>query len=373
MADGSKRSGEVQNLTDDQKARAALGRLCEPDDEGLGRFVEARGAVEVLRQIETGQLDSGRIAAYRARLSDLDVEADLRRAVGCGARLVTPGSPEWPSVLDDLGARRPLALWVVGAGNLAWLTGRAVAVVGARACTAYGEQVAAELAAGLGDRGWTVVSGAAFGIDAAAHRGALAGGGRTVAVLGCGPDVAYPALHRDLHRRIAEAGAVIAEHPPGTRPRKQFFPARNRIMAALGQVVVIVEAAQPSGSLITAEVAAGLGRVVGAVPGRIGARNAEGTNALIKDGAQLIRGARDVLDLLFGVGHPGHRREPTLEPRLAAVFELICEGTATLDRLAAEAELAPRAAAVAVSRLELLGLVAADPLGGWVPRGGQPP
>jgi DNA processing protein len=133
--------------------------------------------------------------------------------------------------------------------------------------------------------------------------------------------------------------------------------------------VIIVEAAQPSGSLITADAASQIGRTVGAVPGQLGARNARGTNALIKDGAQLIRDAQDVLDLLFGVGHPGPRPRPALEPPLDRVLELVCAGTGTLDGLIAEAGLAPREAAVAVSRLELLGLVRADPLGGYSPVG----
>jgi DNA processing protein len=232
--------------------------------------------------------------------------------VSGGSWTLAPADAGYPACLSDLGERPCPLLHGVGAKDaIASLDPEAtVTIVGSRRASAYGLQVAETLARELAIAGVTTVSGMALGVDAAAHRGALAGGGATVAVLGCGPDVVYPALHRDLYGRIAEAGAVISERPPGTKPRKEFFPARNRIMAALGKVVIIVEAAQPSGSLITAEVAAKLGRTVGAVPGRLGARNAEGANALIKDGAQLIRDAQDVLDLLFGVGHPGVRRRP---------------------------------------------------------------
>ncbi len=223
----------------------------------------------------------------------------------------------------------------------------------------------------------------ARGIDAAAHRGALAGAGLTIAVLANGPDVVYPAANRPLYERIVEEGAVISEHPPGTRPRKQDFPARNRIMAALGQVVVIVEAAQPSGTLITADLAAKLGRTVGAVPGQVGIRVAEGTNDLIKEGAHLIRDARDVLDLLFGVGAdarlgelrraPGPRPGPALEPPLRAVLELVASGASTVDRVAVGGRLGPREAAVTLARLELLGYVRADALGAYALTGLEQP
>lgn len=288
-----------------------------------------------------------------------------------GAWTLAPGAAGYPIGLAELGEEPAPRLYGVGrrAAIEALDAESTVTIVGARRASAYGLRVAENLARELACAGVSTVSGMALGIDAAVHRGSLAGGGATVAVLGCGPDVAYPSLHRDLHRRIAEAGAVIAEHPPGTAPRRHFFPARNRIMAALGRVTVIVEGALPSGSLITAEVAARLGRTVGAVPGRVGARNAEGANSLIKDGAHLIRDARDVLDLLYGVGHPGPARPPPLEPPLGAVLELVREGVATLDRIAAGARLSPRAAAVALSRLELAGLVEADAMGGYAPTG----
>jgi DNA processing protein len=297
--------------------------------------------------------------------------------MAAGPWTLAPSDPGYPAPLAELGEEPAPALHGTGARRVIEELSHepAVTLVGSRRASAYGLRVAESLARELALAGVTTVSGMALGIDAAAHRGSLAAGGATVAVLGCGPDVIYPSLHRDLYRRIAGGGAVISEHPPGTAPRKHFFPARNRIMAALGRVVVIVEAALPSGSLITAEVAARLGRTVGAVPGQVGSRNAEGTNSLLKEGAEPIRGAQDVLDLLFGVGHPGpgRVRAPLLEPPLDAVLELVREGVTTLDRLVAAAQLSPRAAAVALSRLELLGLVQADALGGYTPTVGDSP
>jgi DNA processing protein len=227
----------------------------------------------------------------------------------------------------------------------------------------------------------SVVSGMARGIDGAAHRGALAAGGVTVAVLANGPDVVYPPVNRELYERIVATGAVVSEHPPGTVARRHQFVARNRIMAALGGVVVIVEAAQPSGSLVTADRAAGLGRAVGAVPGQVGVRVAEGVNDLIKEGAHLIRDARDVLDLLFGVGvtggslraAPGPRPGRALDERLATVLELVGGGAATVERVALEGDLAPSDAARALTRLELLGYLSADQLGGYERTGLQAP
>jgi DNA processing protein len=285
--------------------------------------------------------------------------------------VLAPGEAGYPGSLADLGEPRPPRLFGVGDPRaLATLEqDAAVTIVGSRSASAYGLRIAETLARELAVAGVTIVSGMARGIDAAAHRGALAGGGTTIAVLANGPDVVYPALHRPLYERIAGDGAVVSEYPPETLARKQFFPARNRIMAALGRVVIIVEAAQPSGSLITADVAIRIGRTVGAIPGQIGARNAAGTNELIKDGAHLIRGAQDVLDLLFGVGHPGRARAPALEPPLGALLELIHNGVSTIDRLVVEGEIEAREAAVALARLELLGLVSCDSLGAYSPTG----
>ena len=197
-------------------------------------------------------------------------------------------------------------------------------IVGSRRASAYGLRVAEGLAHDLAGCGVVVVSGMALGIDAAAHRGALDAGGRTIAVLAGGPDVVYPARHRGLHARICARGAVISDRPPGTRPQKHDFPVRNRLMAALASVVVVVEAAERSGSLVTANLALDLGREVGAVPGQVGIPVAAGTNLRIREGAALIRDAQDVLDLLGGVGTASVRRPaPELEPELEEILGLV--------------------------------------------------
>jgi DNA processing protein len=226
---------------------------------------------------------------------------------------VTPESEEWPSSVDDWGPRRPLALWVSGAGDLAALARRAVAVVGARACTDYGEHVAAELAAGLGDRGWTVISGAAFGVDAAAHRGSLAVAGDTVAVLACGVDIVYPSSHHRLIADIRDRGVVVSELPPGARPTKTRFLGRNRIIAALGRGTVVVEAARRSGAFNTAGHTVELSRTLMAVPGPVTSAMSAGCHTLIQAmNASLVTDAADVVDLVGDFGAdaaPGRRGE----------------------------------------------------------------
>ena len=223
-------------------ARAALTRLVEPGDTVMGRWLSEHGAGVVADAIrglappERLGLDPDRIAGYRARSGALDPVADLRRIHGGGGRFVIPGDAEWPTQLDDLGHSRPVGLWVRGSGSLRLLALRSVAVVGARACTAYGAHVAGELAAQLAERGWVVVSGAAYGIDSAAHRGTLAVGGATIGVLACGADVAYPPGNAELIRRISEQGLLVSELPPGTHPNRFRFVLRNRVIAALTQI-----------------------------------------------------------------------------------------------------------------------------------------
>lgn len=180
-------------------------------------------------------------------------------------------------------------------------SGDRVTIVGARRASSYGREVARTLGHDLAVAGLTVVSGLAFGIDACAHRGALEGG-RTIAVLGCGADIPYPAAHRPLWRQITERGLVLSELAPGTSPWRWTFPARNRIMAALTEMTVVVEAAERSGSMVTAELAVRCGREVGAVPGPVNARISAGPNRLLADGAYVVRDAQDVVDVLFGPG-----------------------------------------------------------------------
>jgi DNA processing protein len=290
-------------LTDpERRARATLTRLAEPGDAWLGRAVTELGPCEVLDRVRfPAHGEDEELAHYRVRLPALDADpgADLDLAARAGARLVVPGDEEWPTALDDLGERTPLALWVTGDGHLADAVTRSVAVVGARACTTYGEHVAADLAAGLGDRGWAVVSGGAYGIDAAAHRGSLAVDAPTVVVLACGVDVAYPAAHDGLFRSVRARGVVVSELPPGARPTRRRFLDRNRVIAALGRGTVVVEAAVRSGALNTAGHAEELSRTVMAVPGPVTSPASAGCHELLRTrGAALVTDAADVLDLL---------------------------------------------------------------------------
>ena len=270
----------------------------------------------------------------------------------------------YPQPLRDA-SDAPWAL--IGRGRPELLDGleafEAVTIVGARRATSYGREIARELGRELAAAGMIVVSGLAFGIDACAHRGAL-DAGRTIAVLGCGPDVAYPASHRTLWRRICEVGLVISELPPGATPWRWTFPARNRIMAALAGMTVVVEAATRSGSLITMDLAADLGRDLGAVPGPVTSRASAGPNGLLAGGACVIRDAQDVLDAMLGPGRRELKRSgPSLEPQLETVLAAVEAGESTCDAVAAATALSGSAAATALSRLELLGYLTCSNLG----------
>jgi DNA processing protein len=256
----------------------------------------------------------------------------------------------------------------------------AVAVVGARRATGYGRDVAGALGRGLASGGVAVVSGMALGVDAAAHEGALATGGPTVAVLAGGPERAYPATERRLHARIVAAHAVVSEMPPGFRARRWCFPARNRIIAGLAGVTVVVEAGERSGSLITADIALQLGRTVAAVPGPVTSPASAGANALLRDGAHLVRDARDVLDLALGSGWDGgdggardaegcdaRDRAPALPEELADVLALVDAGHLTPGAVGLRLGDLGRAI-VALTRLELLGLLRRELDGRYVRR-----
>jgi DNA processing protein len=276
----------------------------------------------------------------------------------------------------------PDAAWaLIGRGDRALVSGlepqAAVTIVGSRRATSYGREVARELGCEVSTAGLVVVSGLAFGIDACAHRGAVDAGGLTIAVLGCGPDRSYPATNRALWRKVVETGAVISELPPGATPWRWTFPARNRIMAALAAMTVVVEAASRSGSLITADLAAELGRDLGAVPGPVTSRASAGPNELLAGGACVVRGGQDVLDAMLGAGvRKLVRTGPPLDPELAAVLAAVESGAAsagrlsdststvvTADAVAAGLELPAGRASAALARLELLGYLAATPIG----------
>jgi DNA processing protein len=258
---------------------------------------------------------------------------------------------------------------LIGRGDPRLLDGlerfQAVTIVGARRATSYGREVARELGRELAAAGLVVVSGLAFGIDGCAHRGAL-DAGRTIAVLGCGPDVPYPASHRALWRRLCEEGAVISEFPPGATPWRWTFPARNRIMAALAGMTVVVEAAARSGSLITTDLAADLGRDLGAVPGPVTSRASAGPNGLLASGAHVIRDAQDVLDAMLGPGRKKlEPKAPSLEPDLAAALAAVEAGHSSCDAVATATGLSGGAAAAALARLELLGYLTCSSLGAY--------
>ncbi|MFI8085537.1 DNA-processing protein DprA [Kitasatospora sp. NPDC086009] len=337
-------------------ARAALSRLSEPGDAVLGRWLTQLDAADVVRAIRDGTvpdhpgLDAERLAAYRARLADVDPVADLERVRTAGGRFIIPGDTEWPSQLDDLGAGRPLGLWVSGTGSLRLLALRSVAVVGARACTAYGAHVAGELSAQLAERGWVVASGAAYGIDAAAHRGALAVGGMSIGVLACGVDVAYPRGNAQLIRRIASQGLLLSELPPGEHPNRFRFVLRNRVIAALTRGTVVVEAALRSGALSTARRARDLNRHTMGVAGPVTSELSAGVHALIRGGATLVTDAAEVAELIGAIGDDlaPQRGGPVLprdllEPVVARVLEAVpatAEG-APVERLARQSGLPP--------------------------------
>jgi DNA processing protein len=291
-----------------------------------------------------------------------------------GAWAVCRHASAYPGRLADLGAERPAVLFGLGSRGLldqAASPAPAVTIVGARRASSYGREIAYTLALPLAQAGLPVISGMASGADVAAHRGALDASGPTVAVLGTGVDVPYPVSERRTHERIARAGAIVSELPPGSRPFRWTFPARNRIMAALGTMTVVVEAAKRSGSLITAEMAQDLAREVGAVPGRVDSRLAAGPNALLADGAVVVRDAQDVLDAVLGPGHAMSKPAGpvALDPELDAVLEAVEGGAGTPDQVAAATSLGAGAAASALARLEVLGRVAAGVGGRFTPAG----
>jgi DNA processing protein len=276
------------------------------------------------------------------------------------------GEPGYPSGLDALGERAPEVLYGCGDASVLaeWDPAEAVTIVGSRRASPYGIGVAEELGRLLAAAGLTVVSGMARGVDAAAHRGSLAGGGRTVTVLGGGPDVIYPPSGRRLYHRIVQRGAAVSEWPAGRSPTAWCFPARNRIMAALAQLTVVVEGAEQSGSLITAREAAGLGRTVGAVPGPVNSWLSAGPNHLLADGALMVRDAQDVLDSMLGIGVGSARGTgPDLEPELAEALSLVECGHSTCDAIAMAVPAPPQRVAVALVRLELLGYLRSNASG----------
>ena len=331
-----RRTRAVLALGDDDLAQAVAGRSC---DEVMAGFDVAA----VRRATE-----AARVAAV-CRHEDR-FPPGLTQLVDVPAVLFCAGDP---AVLPRL-AHEP-----------------AVAVVGSRRPSPYGLEMAGALGRGLAAAGVTVVSGLALGVDAATHRGCLDASGFPVAVLAGGPDVPYPRSNRRVYARVIERGLVLSEMPPGQRAFRWSFPARNRLMAGLAGMTVVVEAAQPSGSIITADFAQDLGRQVGAVPGRVTARMAAGSNGLLRSGAAVIRGPEDVLDDLLGAGagvvaraEAGRRRREALLPGLRRVLDAVEAGEGA-GAIAAATRMSAREVRTALARLEADGLVRRGPLGSY--------
>jgi DNA processing protein len=268
---------------------------------------------------------------------------------------VSKGRPGYPPLLAEL--HDPPARLYLRGGPAEILARPSVAIVGARSCSPYGAQVARELARELAGAGVVVVSGLARGVDGEAHRGALAAGGLTVAVLGCGIDRDYPRAHADLARRVSENGLVVSEYPPGIEPSPWRFPARNRIVAGLAGATVVVEARRRSGALITADFALELGRDVFAVPGEITSGLSEGTNDLIRQGAIPLLAAADVFEAM-GIEPEPPGPPASVSPEADAVWGVLQDGVLTLDEISRTTGVGAAEVAVALTELELAGLVA---------------
>ncbi|CCI53798.1 DNA-processing protein DprA [Nostocoides jenkinsii] len=351
----------------ERDARILLARLAEPGDEIVQRELSVVG-YEGLAQDVLGPQRSAAAKRLGPRLERLRGDGGLPNddaiAARLDARIITPADSEWPAGLADL-EHPPHCLWVRGPVRLDVVCRRSVAIVGARAATAYGVDRASEIASGLASRGFAVISGAAFGIDGAAHRGALAVQGITVAVLACGIDRPYPQAHSALIQEIGRAGAVVTELPPGAAPYRGRFLLRNRLLAAMSGGVVVIEAAMRSGSLQTAGRAAAIGRPVGALPGPVTSMASGGCHQAIRDQlAVLVTDAAEVADLVgdYGrdVAEPARGPEVVgdrLPPEQRALWEVLpVRHPATAAELAERAVLAHTTALAALASLELLGL-----------------
>ena len=366
-------AGEEQSLEIERLARAALSLLAEPGDLRVSGLAADLGPVR-LRELLGAERDvTGCGTDVAARLGQVEPEAVLEASARAGIRFVIPGDSEWPLPLGDLHdisvveqrGGSPLGLWVRGPLRLDELAG-AVSVVGARAATTYGCEIASEIGATVAESGRVVVSGAALGIDQAAHRGALAAGGRTVAVLACGADRVYPSTHRRLIEHIAATGAVVSEAPPGWAPLKIRFLARNRLIAAVSVGTVVVEAAIRSGALNTAHWAERLGRQVMGVPGPTTSAQSAGVHELIRNGgAVLVTRGEHVLELVGAAGEhlvAPPRATPPARDRLPLRQRLVLDAvpivrSATAESIARTAGIAGGEATDILAQLLRAGLV----------------
>jgi len=387
-------------MDNERIARAALSRLMEPQDAAGLALVQATGAPDALK-IATGQAAAGpalereitglladngagtswagmadSLKRWAPRIPDLAPERDLATMARLGGRLIIPSDDLWPAQLGDLGMQEPICLWWRGLEQELPGSARSVALVGSRDSTSYGASVTGDLAYSLAQRGFTVVSGGAYGIDAHAHRAALAGGSAavpTIAVMAGGVDRFYPSGNEDLLRAVCNQGAVLAEVPPGSAPTRYRFLQRNRLIAALAAVTVVVEARWRSGALNTAHHAETLGRAVGAVPGSVHSANSAGCHRLLRDGgAVCVTDAAEIAELASpsgvglsapGTAHAADHDGLTLED-LILLDALPLRSTTSVDKLCAVAGLSADSVRAGLGRLGLLGLAASE-RGGW--------
>lgn len=351
-------------------ARVVLSRAAEPGDLTVASLVLQLGAVGAVQ----AQLEPKADSQLHRRLEEVDPARELEQAQTLGIRFVVPGDPEWPPQLDHLTHGRldwlgmggpPIGLWVKGPMSLTELA-ESVAVVGSRSATTYGTTVANDISAVVARAGLAVVSGAAFGIDEAAHRGAVAAGGATVAVLACGVDRAYPSEHRALLAHLASHCAVVSESPPGASVTRLRFLTRNRLIAALTQGTVLVEAAIRSGALNTASWAHELNRVVMGVPGPITIAQSQGVHEWIRTGgATLVANGHHVLEQVGAAGEhllEVPREEPRARDRLSATDQRVLEAVplvqpADVTSIARVARAHVRDVDSALRRLERTGFV----------------
>lgn len=354
-------------------ARIALSCVADPGDQVLGALLRGCAPAQALAAICAGEpaaaeFDSGppglprALERWAARIGSVPTDSKIAAWQQAGIRIVCPGDPEWPTQLDALGAARPVVLWVRGAANLRFACLNSVSVVGARAATGYGSHVCTQLTAVLAEKGWTIVSGGAYGVDSSAHRAAMAAHGSTIAVLASGLSYGYPRGNQELFTAIARDGALVSEWPPDRAPNRPGFLIRNRLIAALSRGTVVIEAALRSGALSTAKHARDLCRPLMAVPGPVTSPQSAGCHEIIREwNAVLVTGAQDVLEVISPAGNElGQPRRGQAVPRDA----LDQESVAVLEALPARggsgtAQIAVAAGVSLDTALRCLGLLAA--------------
>jgi DNA processing protein len=358
---------------DTLRAWAYLSRVAEPPCAELAGLVRSVGPVEAAERIRRGEVSSA-LAEHTIVRREIDCAVeDLELLERRGGRLVTPDDEEWPmlaftafggpAIRERQRGGPPLALWVIGPGRLDEAAERAAAVVGTRAATGYGEHVAADISAGLAEHEVTVISGGAYGIDGAAHRAALASDGQTVAVLAGGIDVLYPAGHSALLHRIGTSGLLVTEYLPGVRPARHRFLTRNRLVAALSAASVVVEAGLRSGAANTAAWARALGRVVCAVPGPVTSAASAGCHVLLRNGAELVTRADEVVEIVGRAGefaedqpHPSGPLDGLTDIERQVYEALPARGARSPDEVAVSSGLPPAAVLGPLAMLEIAGL-----------------